>query len=196
MTAEFRDSLGLKLDPTPQLKQFMRPAAELPQSGSAMKKAEKPQADVRVYDSYNQTTVFIDVRTCTMQHPQSKNEIGVSLKVGEDEKIAQYKAFYRFPEGVRFIPFAIDSHGRWNDAFKNYVRELCLLKAKGRVDDPVYAATLSRIRTRISIAHARAVGKRLAEGIEEALKNASSEVIQKYCVRGFQVQDEARVPSS
>ena len=70
------------------------------------------------------------------------------------------------------------------------------MKAKGRVDDPVYAATLSRIRTRISIAHARAVGKRLAEGIEEALKNASSEVIQKYCVRGFQVQDEARVPSS
>ena len=38
---------------------------------------------------------------------QSKNEIGVSLKVGEDEKIAQYKAFYRFPEGVRIIPFAI-----------------------------------------------------------------------------------------
>lgn len=98
-----------------------------------------------------------------MQHAQSKNDIRISLKSGEDAKIAQYKNLYRFPEGVRFISFAIDSHGRWDDAFKDYVRKFCLLKAKGRVGAPVYAATLSRIRTRISIADALKNGEKLKQ---------------------------------
>ena len=94
-----------------------------------------------------------------------------------------------FPEGVRFVPFAIDSHGKWGEAFKAYVRELCEQKAEGLRHTPLYASVLARITRRISIAHARAVGNRLVKGHQAIMTRAKAsgdhKIIQNNSYRGI-----------
>ena len=128
-----------------------------------MQKAERPQADISVRDLKNRTTVYIDVRTCAMENPKSFAEVGKTVELGEKAKVDQYADLYIFPEGVRMIPFAIDTHGRWGKAFQDYVKGLCLDKAGG-IKNNVYALALSRIRDKICVAHARAIGKRMIYG--------------------------------
>ena len=180
---EFKNSLGLTIRPTPPLRQYKRSGVDLPKV-DRQRQAENPQADICIHDTLNQTTVIIDIRTCAMQMPTSAAEIGISLKTGEQEKLEHYKKHYVFPEGVKFIPFAIDTHGRWNDAFKDYVKELCLRKAEGRVNSPVYSMSLANIIRCISIAHARAVGGRIEEALRR-IQNRNIDVIPKLSVRGY-----------
>ena len=56
-------------------------------SSSKDQQAEKPQADIGVYDTRNRTTVLIDVRTCAMKVPTSQEQIGVTVKSGEKDRM-------------------------------------------------------------------------------------------------------------
>ena len=122
----------------------------------------------------------------TMQVPATSEEIGISVKVGEKDKVDHYERHYTFPNGVKFIPFAIDTHGRWNDAFKNYIKALCLKKAKGKVESPIYGVTLARIIRRISIAHAKSVGQRLQMAVDKCTERCEDpEMLAKFSRRGY-----------
>ena len=47
-----------------------------------------------------------------MTVPSTLSDLGQTVRDGEQMKTEQYEKFYRFPDGVRFVPFVIDSHGR------------------------------------------------------------------------------------
>ena len=160
---EVGKGLGLEVSPTPSLVDYMDPEASSPRPGKQTQKAERPQADIRVRDTKNRTTVYIDVRTCAMRCPKVLADVGKTVALGEQEKVDQYADFYTFPQGVRMIPFAIDTHGRWGKAFLVYAKQLCLRKSGGIKND-AYAVALSRIKDRICVAHARAVGQRFIYG--------------------------------
>jgi hypothetical protein len=169
---EIGKDLDLEVTPTPSLVDYMDPAANVPRPGKHVQKAERPQADIRVRDLKNRTTVYIDVRTCAMTHPKTLEDVGKTTELGEKAKVDQYADLYIFPEGVRMIPFAIDTHGRWGKAFEDYVKSLCLMKSAGIKND-VYAMALSRIKDKICVAHARAVGRRMIYGRKRCVEPRS-----------------------
>jgi hypothetical protein len=152
-----------------------------PRSKKKVKKAaEKPRADIGVYNRIKKTTVLIDVRTCSMLVPTSIKDIGQTVVKGEEAKMEQYSTLYSFPEGVTFIPFAIDSLGRWGDGFTTYLKLLC----KSATDSNLgrYNRLITRARDWIAIANARDIGERLARGLEECLSpEAQMAVARKSC---------------
>ena len=166
---EFGLDLGLSATPTPFLSEFRR---ESPQEHPAKvgKKEARTQADMRIYEQNMNQLTIIDIVTCAMRTPSNLAEVGTTVSEGEKAKNLVYDQNYVFQGRVKFIPFAIDTHGRWGEAFKKFVEELCLRKAEGHQHSQVYALAMANVRRKISIAHARAVGSRLLIGKQACLK--------------------------
>ena len=172
LNSQLGTELGLHASPVPELAEFRREAREPRSIPMAEQEMEaKTQADIEIYEQPLNKRVIIDIITCAMRMPKSSSEIGNTVVEGEAAKNRKYEKLYAFPEGTRFVPFAIDSHGRWGDAFRKLVEELCMRKAGGVKHSPTYAMAMTEIRRRIRIAHARAVGRRLVLGHRECLRN-------------------------
>lgn len=157
---------------TPSLEAYMKPEAKVAWADQRKKqkqqKAEHPQADVKVCDPDNQTTILFDVRTCAMQVPKTLADVGQTVKMGERAKNEQYNAFYKFPQGVSFVPFTIDTHGRLGDLGVKAIKKICLRSAGG-IQNALYAKYLSMVIDRVAVAHKRAIGKRIMKGIKECV---------------------------
>jgi len=82
--------------------------------------------------------------------------IGMTVKDGETEKNEYYTKHFRFPEGVKVVPFVIDAYGKWGESAKSWVDSSCK-RAAGN-DTKLYNTLVSRARETISLAHARGVG--------------------------------------
>jgi hypothetical protein len=160
--------LDVQVTPTPSLEEYMKPEASLAVTSKRQQKAERPQADIKVCDTNNRTTTLFDVRTCTMQVPKTLAEVGQTVVAGEKAKVDQYNAFYRFPQGVHFVPFAIDSHGRIGVQGVREIKRICLMTTGG-IKNAVYAKRLSTVFDRVAIAHKRAIGKRLLLGMSRCV---------------------------
>ena len=182
ITSEFGESLGVTVKRNPSLVEYKKPGVRILRPGSK-EEVKNPMADIAICDINNQRTVIIDVRTCAMTYPQSENQIGNTVLKGEKDKKDHYNGYYDFPEGVRFIPFVVDTHGRWNSEFKDYVRELCMKKAQGDKHSSVYALAMANVVRVVSVAHARAVGERLSYGIRRFMWNARDDVVLRHCSR-------------
>jgi hypothetical protein len=157
---------------TPSLVEYMKPEASVARRGAKQQRAEKPQADIKVCEIGIRSTILFDVRTCAMTVPGCIAEIGQTVKLGEKAKKEQYSAFYSFPQGVSFVPFAIDSHGRIGMEGMRALKAICL-RAAGGVKQAEYAKKLSRVIDRISTAHKRAIGRRLVLGARECVDKSS-----------------------
>lgn len=135
-------------------------------------KADNPQADVKMCETNNNTTTLFDIRTCAMTVPARLDLVGQTVLLGEKAKDEQYDEFYKFPKSVKFVPFVIDSHGRFGSQAIQAMKAICL-KSTGGYTNALYAKRLSWMIDNISMAHKRAIGARIAWGVRECAK--------KYC---------------
>lgn len=145
--------------------------AQAPRLPGAAQNDEKTRADVGIYDRIKRTTILIDIRTCALARPDSLNEIGATVHKGEAAKRTSYMQRYEFPEGVTFVPFAIDSYGRWGESYKEHLKNWC--KQAAGQHHGLYNTLITRARDWIAVANARAVGNRVALGLSRCLPEAS-----------------------
>jgi hypothetical protein len=129
----------------------------------------KTRADIAVYDRIKRQTVFIDVRTCAMLNPANTQEIGQTVHKGEQDKRSHYSRLYSFPEGVTFVPFTIDSYGRWGPSNADYLKAWCKTATFGNTG--LYNRLITRARDWIAVANARAIGNRINEGLTRCLND-------------------------
>jgi hypothetical protein len=125
------------------------------------------RADIGMCEATKRKTTLIDVRTCTLERPESNADVGVSVKKGEVEKQTKYGNRYEFPEGYVFVACAIDSHGRWGECFSSFMTDT-YAKATGS-DKALYNLLISGARDAISVANFRAVTRRIAVGLESCV---------------------------
>ena len=76
-----------------------------------------------------------------MTVPSTLSDLGQTVRDGEQMKTEQYEKFYRFPDGVRFVPFVIDSHGRLGMQAIRELKAMCL-RSTGGVVNNLYANVL------------------------------------------------------
>jgi hypothetical protein len=163
---------NVQVTPTPSLEEYMKPEASLARAGQRQQKAERPQADIKVCDIDNRTTTLFDVRTCTMRVPKTLAEVGQTVVLGEKAKNDQYAALYTFPQGVDFVPFAIDTHGRIGEQGIKAIKKICL-STTGGIRDAMYAKRLSMVIDRVAVAHKRAIGRRILLGISKCVDKSN-----------------------
>jgi hypothetical protein len=117
------------------------------------------RGDIAVTNSALRTQVIIDVRHCTMKTPRNYLDIGCTTREGEKEKLEFYKKHFEFPESTTLMPFAIDSRGRWNTVFKEWLSAYCKKAAKS--DTKLYNILISRARDTIQVGHTAAMGREI-----------------------------------
>jgi hypothetical protein len=100
---------------------------------------------------------ILDVRHCSTKIPTKEEAIGMTTRLGELDKEEFYAKHFEFPVGMKMVPFAIDGYGRWGTMAKEWLTGF-VKKAAGS-DTETYNRLINDARSRISIAHARAVGK-------------------------------------
>jgi hypothetical protein len=147
------------------------------------------RADIGMYYSMNRTNVLIDVRTATLVTPQSMTDVGMSANAAEKAKRTLYERRYAFPEGVEFVPFGIDSYGRWGEEFKTFLKST--FKRAAGLDRALYNKLITGARDMIAVANLRAVASRIAYGIRRCITRPEDRarlVSRYYGLKGFSTQ--------
>jgi hypothetical protein len=157
----------------PSIASFQRPGVRV---ATGTGEPEKTRADLGFFDSRERRTVYADVRTATIQTPATFLEIGQTVELAEKAKVDQYAASYKFPEGVSFLPVAIDSYGRWGPSLVAQLKRDCWRASSGNLR--VYNRLITNARTQVSIAHARAIGFRLHGAIEGSICIAGDSAVR------------------
>ena len=145
----------------PPVNAYLKPNVTLPEP------ERHYRADIAVVSPTYREATIIDVRTCSMKKPSSRDQVGKTVREGERAKYTFYSNHFDFPSGHKLVPFAIDSYGRWGQDFKDFLQAFC--KYAAGKDVALYNILLSRAREAIAVAHANAVGVQLRRVVEECI---------------------------
>jgi hypothetical protein len=114
------------------------------------------RGDISVFNIVEKRTTIIDVRTCTVPVGAARIAGVAPVELGENAKRQFYDTLLDRPDNVDIVPVAIDTFGRWGEAFKAFAVKMCKRAAGG--DHKLYNVLITRFRNSIQAAHAHSAG--------------------------------------
>jgi hypothetical protein len=171
----------------PQIGAWLRPEVEDNKNSKTIEGLKQRRGDVMIQavtvaSLPRRTITIIDVRHCSMRTPLKRGEIGASVREGEAVKEAFYDKHFDLPKGVKLVPFAIDSYGKWGEQAKTFLEDMC--RKAAAEDLSMYNKLVTKARADISLAHARAVGAVFRKCFKYCF---APEDYVRACVRGYGV---------
>jgi hypothetical protein len=149
----------------PSVRSHMR---EVPMNYNEVGELIHRRGDIALSNIVQKTKIVIDVRTCAMVEGSVKE--GSAVTHGEKEKHAFYKQSCDFPDTVKLIPFAIDTHGRWGKEFAEFLTGYC--KAAAGTNHAFYNLLITRVRNTVQVAHAVGIGNIIRKSMDECVSSA------------------------
>jgi hypothetical protein len=159
-----------KVEVEPTITSWRKPAVASTKKQTAAVATIAPRGDVILSSYLNRGSTLIDVRHCAMQVPRKDKDLGLTVLEGEKAKEKYYAENFDLPKTVKFVPFVVDSFGRWGDKAKAFVHLQCLKAAGG--SELLFNSHYGKAMDSISTAHARGIGNVMHECLTRCLSDA------------------------